>query len=582
MDQLRSLMQSALAQRLGEHLRAEVSPLANLPNVQGQSIPQRAVSGLRLGTMLPRDLLDTLGLAREAVDYGAKALTGGIAQEVGGIQQIDNPVLRNAANATSFLLPGGPATAITALLGEAGRLGLPSPFGPSDFRNAMQAGADNRGNFIANARAANEGLARESPLATGLLNQIVNPLTYATGGGTEAARAAQQTERIASGLGLDLGTVTNILYPEGQLAHTVGSALVGAAAPKIAGVLGDKLMGDILQRRYGLPAPPIPGVTADRNLMAEVPAKDRAAQLLKALHDVNGPALPPEFGPVFPEKGNIKGTIGPTLPGLQDVPLPPELGPQLPLGGNLPPDQLIPGVGRNGGRGIGPLLPGVQGPTPPVPAQDIADLLGAARQVAQPNRLEQLLGAARNVAGRRGSGILGAAKQASADLATPATPTTDTLGLTRDLLKSGDSGKGMVYAPADPQFWQKRVGVDPAAVPALLRQLQAEGSLAPDQTGELLNTYLTGKARATPATTKAEYDRLYGLWQRADPAEQPGILARMQALVAADAPLSNVNVAPDLPGGSLDLPAMPGYPGQTRAEARSGNWRNSPTATRGR
>jgi hypothetical protein len=93
----------------------------------------------------------------------------------------------------------------------------------------------------------------------------------------------------------------------------------------------------------------------------------------------------------------------------------------------------------------------------------------------------------------------------------------------RDLLKSGDNGKGMVYAPADPTFWQKRVGADPAAVPDLLRQLTDEGSLAPDHTGDLLNTYLAGGDR-TP-------------------------------------------VAPDLPGGSLELPAQPDYPNMTRAEA---------------
>jgi hypothetical protein len=37
----------------------------------------------------------------------------------------------------------------------------------------------------------------------------------------------------------------------------------------------------------------------------------------------------------------------------------------------------------------------------------------------------------------------------------------------------------MVYAPADPAFWQKRVGVDPAAVPDLLRQLRTRAASRP-------------------------------------------------------------------------------------------------------
>jgi hypothetical protein len=110
MDQLRSLMQSALAQRLAEHLRAEIAPVQNIPNLRTASVQDRLVGGLRLGTLAPRDLLDTLGLAREGIEYGAKALTGLGALETQKIQQIDNPVLRNAANAGSFLLPGGPTT----------------------------------------------------------------------------------------------------------------------------------------------------------------------------------------------------------------------------------------------------------------------------------------------------------------------------------------------------------------------------------------------------------------------------------------------------------------------------------------
>jgi hypothetical protein len=71
--------------------------------------------------------------------------------------------------------------------------------------------------------------------------------------------------------------------------------------------------------------------------------------------------------------------------------------------GNVPTDQLAPKVGRNGGKGVGPLLPPELGPpapeTPPA-TQPVADLLNAARKSAQPNPLEQLIGAGRGAAAR--------------------------------------------------------------------------------------------------------------------------------------------------------------------------------------
>jgi hypothetical protein len=283
MDQLRSLMQSALAQRLAEHLRAEVAPVANIPSLRTASVQDRLTGGLRLGTLAPRDLLDTLGLAREGIDYGAKALTGGIAQEVGGLQAIDNPVLRNVGNAASFLLPGGPVTALTALATEAGRIGLPSPFGPTDIANAQRAAGADQGNIHRESAGGERGPGPGQPLATGLLNQLVNPLTYATGGGTEEARAAQQAGRIAGGLGLDLNTVNSILYPEGHLIGKASSAILG---PAVRGVL-DRT-GSTRSCGIATICPPRPRRTATwRRYLAE----DRAGGLFPE----TGPHLPPEL-----------------------------------------------------------------------------------------------------------------------------------------------------------------------------------------------------------------------------------------------------------------------------------------------
>lgn len=106
-----------------------------------------------------------------------------------------------------------------------------------------------------------------------------------------------------------------------------------------------------------------------------------------------------------------------------------------------------------------------------------------------------------------------------------AIPAQQPIDLLRNLLQTGDSGKGMVYPPNDPNFYAGRTGIDPAAIPALLDQLRTEGALASDGKGGMINALLTGGDRTpTPA------------------------------------------VAPDQPGGSLELPAMPAYSG-TKAEA---------------
>lgn len=642
MDQLRGLMQTALAQRLAQHFQSEVAPVQNIPNLPGASVQDRLVGGLRLGTLPARALLDTLGLAREGIDYGAKALTGGIAQEVNQIQQIDNPVLRNAATAGSFLLPGGPATAIAGLLAEAGRLGLPSPFGPGDFANAQAAANADQGNLISKARAANEGLASQSPLATGLLNQLVNPLTYVTGGGTEAARAEQQAQRIAGGLGIDLNTVNQILYPEGQALGKVASSLLGPAA---RGVLDRTGLNEMLRRRYDLPVAPEAADLA-KYLEAQglpVPAKvptepsDLAPTQMPDITQMakdNIAQFQRDMGLV---RGNAPGVKGPTLPPLQDVPLPPELGPAFPERGNLPGDQLLPGIGRNGGRGIGPLEPPLQDVPLPPPVQPVSDLLNAAQATARPTALEQLLGAGRAVAGRE---VQPRQTIAQIEAAVPAVPGAtnqampEPIVLVRDLLATGDNGKGMVYPPNDPAFWAKRTGLDPAQIPALLDQLKAEGALASDGQGGLINTLITGGPRtATPVSNASDYtptaeDIANGWgseislpfdqqpsrrtpWADLSPAElvtylknqlnhHEGVLqyarakygkdstdaaevaqrvanvksalreAQQAAKTGATPAVSNVDIPPVAPpadlGAGLELPDMPQYSGQSRAD----------------
>jgi hypothetical protein len=432
MDQLRSLMQSALAQRLAEHLRAEVAPVANIPNLRTASVQDRLVGGLRLGTLAPRDLLDTLGLAREGIDYGAKALTGLGALETQKIQQIDNPVLRNAANAGSFLLPGGPITSILALATEAGRDHLPSPVGPADARNAGAAFDQAQGNVVSRLRQANEGFAQDSPLAAGIFNQLYNPLTYLTGGGTAEERALQQSGRISRGLNIDLNTVNGILYPEGHLIGKASSAILG---PAVRGVLDRTGLNDILRQRYDLPAAPEAGDLARYLEPQGLPVPDKVPNEPSPLVRDKAPNV---LAMARLEAARSKAAAQPALFDLQTT------------GGQLPRlfDDRLQATGDPLGELVAQVAPP---PAPPPPVQPIADLLGAARRVAQPNRLEQLLGAARKVFPEGAGTPLTAAKQASADLAPPAaTPQADPLGLMRDLLKSGDNGKGMVYAPADP------------------------------------------------------------------------------------------------------------------------------------
>jgi hypothetical protein len=123
-----------------------------------------------------------------------------------------------------------------------------------------------------------------------------------------------------------------------------------------------------------------------------------------------GPDLPGVQGPPRPGRRVVPETILPETSSRPDPPAAPGRAAAARTGAGAADqgqraqaDQLVPKVGRNGGKGIGPLLPPELGPpapeTPPA-VQPVADLLNAARKVAQPNPLEQLIGAGRGTAAR--------------------------------------------------------------------------------------------------------------------------------------------------------------------------------------
>jgi hypothetical protein len=158
-------------------------------------------------------------------------------------------------------------------------------------------------------------------------------------------------------------------------ANFVGAAGEGAQAAKL-GRVGDLLTA--VDRAQNLPV----------EALGALARQGHAAAKLRLLREVTGnvadEALPVVGG---------KKQLGPIRP-------PEQFGYAR---GNVPGDQLVPKVGRNGGKGVGPLLPPELGPpapeTPPA-TQPVADLLNAARKSAQPNPLEQLIGAGRGTAAR--------------------------------------------------------------------------------------------------------------------------------------------------------------------------------------
>lgn len=283
MDQL---LRSALAQRLADHLRSQVEPLGGILHARdpGQTAADHLGTGLRLGTALPKALLDALGLAREGIDYGSKVGTGALL----AANAEANPFLK--------LFPDSPGAHIAqqALAGFQGA-GTQNPIGR--FREANEAGA-----------AGNE-------IAVGLLNQATNPLSYVTGGGTPAAQAAARAQRAASGLNLDLNLVNQLLYPEAGALGALGSKVV----EKVGAPLTQRALTAILRDRYtptgdvgpkqfaeyaghmGLPVPEkvptepsdlVPGTANVRQLLRGLQARTKAAAQTDLLAPIEQAALP--------------------------------------------------------------------------------------------------------------------------------------------------------------------------------------------------------------------------------------------------------------------------------------------------
>jgi hypothetical protein len=281
---LDTLLRSALAQRLAQHLQSQVEPLKGVLHEGEQSGMGRIGTGLRLGTALPKALLDALGLAREGLDYGAKVGTGA---ELALNAKL-NPFLK--------LFPDSPGAHLAeqALAGYEGA-GTANPIGK--------------------ARQANEAGAAGNEIAVGIINQFTNPTSYITGGGSPQALAAARAQRAAGGLGLDLNLVNQILYPEGGALATLGS--------KIGAPLTQKALTTILRDRYtptgevgpkefatyaqkmGLPTPEkvpnepsdlVPGTANVRQLLRGLQARTKAA----AQTDLLAPT--PE-APVTPGQG---------------------------------------------------------------------------------------------------------------------------------------------------------------------------------------------------------------------------------------------------------------------------------------
>lgn len=265
---------------------------------------------------------------------------------------------------------------------------------------------------------ANEAAAREHPILQGATDLLTNPLNF-TGPIGEAGQALE-----AAG---NLPALAQALKGAGYAGEVANRAPLAPLA--VIPAVRRALLASPEFLRAGEQV--APAVAADAAQLAQAGARQTAARealttvsergnvpsrqlvpgigqgwgLGPALPPEVGPLLPPELGPRFPERGNAPpgSRFGPHLLPSQDIPLPPELGPALPGRGNVPKDQLVPGVGRNGGKGIGPLLPPPLGPpVPDVPkaVQPLADLLGAAQRSAQPNPLEQLVDAAQRTAAR--------------------------------------------------------------------------------------------------------------------------------------------------------------------------------------
>jgi hypothetical protein len=451
-----TLLRTALVRRLGEQLDATVDPLRAALDLPNQGLPQRAMTGLRLGTLAPRTLLDTLGLAREGLDYGSKVGTGAL-----GVIMDEALRHQNLAQPVASLVPGVNALGPLLALGLADKIANLGPLKSSDYRSARAAFDQSGGNIVGKLRAANEGLARESPLATGLVNIATDPTSYLTGGASEAGRAAQQGDRIARGLGLSRELVDQLLNPEGQIASAIGGRLARTGAGQAARRgLTESALTNMLRERYS-------------SLLTLAPERRDYAAYAK------------------------------------------ELGLPMPGGVGVDPNQLVP----EGRPNIKKMARQAQARA----AAEAQPALAAAEQLP-----------------------LGAAEQLPLAENPPAAP----LDLARQLLRSGDQGRDLVYAPADPAFWERRLGVAREAVPDLLNQLQQEGSLG-QQGDELVNLLRVGRGGAREAAPAAgplspdELDRLVNAAYPTADAQANAILKYRNPDDLTEAALNRLGQNPD-------------------------------------
>jgi hypothetical protein len=218
MDQLRGILQTALAQRLGQHLES----LRQGPDVGDVPV----ASGLLEALLRPSGAaLGTLGLAREGLGNISKAGTG--------FTEVANAKL----NPFMALFPDAPGSQMArqALAG-------------------YDAGPENP---VAALLAANEAGAAGHGFAQSLVNLAHDPTSYLPGGGgSAAAREAQQAGRIAGGLGIDLAGVNAILSgPEMLAGHFAGRA----ASPAL------RAIGNRMADQLG-----VPGADEGLGLMARL------------------------------------------------------------------------------------------------------------------------------------------------------------------------------------------------------------------------------------------------------------------------------------------------------------------------
>ena len=243
------LLQTELARRMLQGAEDTLDPLARVfgrGSAGGRDITQQGAfdrlrTGFGLGTLPAKAVLDTLGLAREGLDYGTKTATGAAA--LLGDMALNGGQGGAAAGAAASVIPG--LGGLLPFLFQSGLLGRAMDLGPldrSDLANARAAFDQSGGNLFGRARAANEGLARESPYATGLVNMALDPFNYISGGGSEAARAGEKALRIGGRFAMDPALVDKILNPESILfdaAATKVSPVVRGLASRLGAQAGD-------------------------------------------------------------------------------------------------------------------------------------------------------------------------------------------------------------------------------------------------------------------------------------------------------------------------------------------------------